>query len=256
MSGVFTGLPWSSWEDHELALFWMRTWTTSPWLVVLVPALVTLLLLAGAMAAWRLSSRHRWLLGAMLLIAPFMLTLAHLQGNLLYPWYLIICLPGIALVIGLGADALLSCCQFRGRCVVPALVLLLFGYATWPQNQVLRKHPIEPMKESVLAMRPQPNPFATDPSAILSASLCFPARLYDPAALHVENTAELLALMARADTEHKPLFVNFADQEFLKLRDPATVQLLQDTTKFEALPVFLGIHGQRERRVYRYLGKS
>ncbi len=255
-SGIFTGMPWRVWDDHELALSWLRTWSHAPWLVVLVPALLAVLLVAGAVSAWRMSSRHRWLVGALLLIGPFMLTLAQLQGNILYPWYLLICLPGIAVVMGLGADALLARCRFPGRCAVPAAVLVLFGYATWPQNQLLRQHPIEPMRESVQAMRPQPNPFATDPSAILTASLCFPARLYDPAAVHVENTTELLALMAKADTTHKPLFINFADQEFLKLRDPATAKLLQDPTKFEAQPPFLGIHGQRERRVYRYLGKS
>jgi hypothetical protein len=111
------------------------------------------------------------------------------------------------------------------------------------------------MRESVEVMRAERNARTADLTHVLTASLCFPARLYDPASIQVDSVTELQALMERSNREHIPLMINFADKAFLKLRDPAMAALLEDETRFKAFPSFPGIHGQRERWVYEYLGK-
>ncbi len=255
-SGLFTGIPWASWDTHDLALSWMRTWSHAPWLVVLMLILIGAAGIAGVITFWRAGGLHRWMAGLILAIGPFMFLMARAQGNILYPWYLIICLPGMAIVLGSGIESLAKWSPCRARCPLMAAWLIVFGFATWPQCHLLRTLPIEPMRESVEAMRPERNARTADLGRVLTASVIFPARLYDPAAVQVDDVKGLQALMERADREHLPLFVNFADKEFLKLRNPALVNVLDDDRLFESLPPFWGIHGQRERRVCHYKGQA
>ena len=248
-SGVFTGMPWADWDEHEMALSWMRIWAHTPWLVVAVLASLLALTVTGAAALWRRGVQHRWLVGQILLLGPFMFFMARVQGNILYPWYLVLCLPGLSLVVGSGMEALTrrvpSAWALSGG-------LIIWLAATWPQVNQLRSHPIEPMRESVELMRVEKNARTANLAPVLTASLSFPARLYDPAATQVETVAELKSLMVRADKEHLPLYVNFADKAFLKVRNPEMIELLDKSGKFDAKPALWGIHGQRERRTYHY----
>ena len=255
-SGLFTGLPWAKWADHELALAWMRVWDQSPSLVVVTLAALALLLVVGTVALWRAGPLHRWLWGAVLLTGPFMAGMAKAQGNILYAWYFIVSLPGLAVLYGAGIEQVAAWMPWRGlRLATPAILLAAFGAITWPQCRLLREHPIEPMRESVAVTRPERNPFTADLDKVLTARLCMPARIYDPAAVEVEKPAELRALMQQADATQRPLYVNFGYKWMLSLRDPEMLALLDDPAQFEELPMFPGIHGQPERRVYRYRGK-
>ena len=257
LSGLFTGMPWAKWPDHDMALAWMRTWDQAPWFVILTLAVLALTLVAGTIAMWRAGSMHRWLAGLSLITGPFMFIMAKGQGNILYPWYLIVCLPGIAMIMGAGVEALAT--RFfagRHRQALPVGFLALFGAVTWPQNQLLRSHSIEQMRESVAVMRPERNALTADMGKVLTASLTYPARLYDPAAEPVGSAAELRSLMDRADAKGLPLWVNFGDIQLLRLRDPALLVILDDASQFQAMPPFPGIHGQYGRWVYRYLGKG
>ena len=258
VSGLLTGIPWARWADHELALSWMRTWAAAPWLVVLTFTAVAGALAAGVAALIGAGSRQRWLFVLLGAIGPFMYLMARLQGNFLYPWYMVLSLPGFAILVGVGVDVLAGrVLGDKHRWVLPVVFLALFGGVTWAQNQVLRQHPVEPMRESVAAMRTERNALTAGlPGKVLTGSACYPARLYDPAAVPLKSVADLRALMARADEQKLPLFIDFADRNFLKLRDPEMMAVLDDVTKFVALPVFPGIHNQAERWVFRYLGQA
>lgn len=258
LSGLLTGIPWEKWEDHQLALAWMRNGDKDLWRTVLPVAVILLAFLTGVGAMWSQGRGKRWLLALLVLVGPFMFFMARSAGNILYPWYLVVCLPGVAILIGVGVDAVATrWCSERYRWVLPVYFLTLFGAMTWRQNQVLRNHPIEPMRESVAATRMERNALTAQlPGKVLTASVCYPARLYDPAAVHLASVADLRTLMSQADAQKLPLYVNFGDQDFLKLRDPALLALLEDRSQFQALPPFLGIHNQHERRVYCYLGKG
>jgi len=109
----------------------------------------------------------------------------------------------------------------------------------------------------VLAMRPTPNPFAASrDDSILSGEACYPARIYDPAATPLQSVDDLKKLITRANTEKKALWVSFADLTFLRMRDPALVNLLEDKALFKMLPTFHGIHTQPGRWVFHYLGQK
>lgn len=256
-SGLLTGVPWARWADHDLAIAWMRTWDQQPWLVAVMFVSVLAALVAGVLALGSGSGRQRWLLVVLLAVGPFMYAMAKIQGNFLYPWYMVLALPGVALVIGAGVDSLASRFLANGcRWGLPVAFLGLFATATWGQNQVLRDHPVEAMRESVAIMRTERNALTADlRSTVLTGSTCYPARLYDPAARPLRSAADLRALMAEADARHIPMFVNFADQVFFTRRDPAMMALLNDRRLFEEPLIFPGIHNQAERNVFHYLGQ-
>lgn len=251
-SGLFTGQPWVAWADHARVIAWMRTWAESPWFVVLTFGALAAVLGAGVVACWRRGIMHRWILGHSLMLGPFMYVMATAQGNILYPWYLLLCLPGLALIMGAGLEAALA--KPWGHVCV-ALFMGLWVVVTWPQAKLLRSHSIEPMRESVEATRQIRNARMADLKDVLTVSLAFPARLYDPAAIEVKTVDDLRAVMDRADREHRPLFVNFADKGLLDLRSPEMSAFLDDSKVFQAFPPFNGIHGQFERRVFHYRGK-
>lgn len=256
LSGLFTGVTWFRWDEHEMALCWERVWDHAPWQVVPVLVLLAVAFIAGVVSLLRGGRARLWLLVLLLGVGPFMFIMARSQGNVLYSWYLVIGLPGLALVIGAGVEFLASRCLPKTMpCICCALFLIVFGIATWPQNNQLRRYSVEQMRESVAAMRPECNAVTGDRTKVLTASANFPARLYDPYAVPVKTPADLQVLMARADAEKLPLFINFGDKSFFRMRDPSLAALLDDTTKFEELPHFLGIHNQYERCVYRYRGK-
>jgi hypothetical protein len=252
-SGLFTGQPWVAWADHGLVISWMRTWAESPWFVVLTFGVLGVVLCSGVLACWRRGVMHRWILGHSLMLGPFMYLMATAQGNILYPWYLMLCLPGLALIMGAGLEAALG--RPWGRIWI-AVFIGLWAVVTWPQASLLRSHSIEPMRESVEATRQIRNARTASLNDVLTVSLAFPARLYDPAAIEVKTVDELRAVMDRADHEHRTLFVNFADKGLLDLRSPEMSAFLDDSKNFQAPPPFNGIHGQFERRVFRYVGKS
>lgn len=252
-SGLFTGQPWVAWADHELVIAWMHTWVESPWFVVLTFGALAVVLGTGVLACWRCGVTHRWILGHSLMLGPFMYLMATAQGNILYPWYLLLCLPGLALIMGAGLEAAMV--KPWGRAWIAAF-MGLWAVVTWPQTNLLRSHSIEPMRESVEATRQIRNARMASLNDVLTVSLAFPAKLYDPAAIEVKTVDELRAVMDRADREHRPLFVNFADKGLLDLRSPEMSAFLDDSKFFQALPSFNGIHGQFERRVFRYVGKA
>ena len=255
MSALFTGLPWAKWADHEMALSWARTWAHAPALVITVFAMLIITLAAGTLALWQRGVAYRWIAMLTLGTGPFIIGMAMIQGNILYPWYLIVCLPCIAILFGAGLEHLAMRLQSDyQRAALVAAALVIFAMATWPQVQLLRHHATEPMRESVMATRPERNPLVSDPSNVLTASIMFPSRLYDPMAEPIESVEALRQLMQQADSSKKPLFVNFADLRFFTARYPDLWALLGDTSKFTALPPVLGIDSQPERQVFKYKG--
>jgi hypothetical protein len=255
MSGLLTGQPWAKWADHEFALSWMRSWEQSPVLVILSLFLLLITLVVGTIAMWQRGAAFRWFTGLILGTGPFMFGLAKFQGNILYPWYLLVCLPGLALVFAVGLDSLATRVKGGAKGTgLSAIVLGSFALVTWPQAQLLRKHPTEQMRESVMATRAERNPLISNASSVLTANIMFPARLYDPMAQTVDSVGKLQQLMQQADATHRPLFVSFANPDFLCVRYPDLAVFLGDSSKFIALPPFLGVDGQPERLVYQYKG--
>lgn len=252
-SGMFTGITWTKWGLNPEALSWLRTWDHTAWFVVLVFAMLAALFFIGVAVLIRSDSQHRWFLIALLLPAPFMVTAAAVQHNILYFWYVIIGLPGLALLIGCGTETLMHRFhQTRSSTIAGAAVLLIFASATWAQNHLLRSRDPEQMRQSVLATRTEVNPLTGDLGKVLTAGLAHTARCYDPAALILRNTDDLKMLMAKAVEKKLPLFVNLGDRHIARSQNPETVKLLESPALFEELPIFYGLQGQHERVVFRY----
>ena len=79
---------------------------------------------------------------------------------------------------------------------------------------------------------------------------------YDPAGIRFETVADLRALMARADREHKPLFVNFGFRELYAETKPDILALLDDRSLFDPVARLPGLFLSTSREVVRYRSTS
>lgn len=263
LSHFLVGVDWSIAGDGHMELAAVaRAWpgVFEAYLVVVVG-----LLLLGLVRMFRMGL----LQGLVAVVPPLgcLLTLGAFwaRSQPLYMWYLIFALPGMALLAGVGIDwvrrALVRAPlpSVVGRPLAAALFLaplLVFAVGTQPIRHDLRSRALQPHRDSVELIRSVRDPKAPENQEILTASFYAPARYYDPRCLDVGTPAELERLLARADRENKPLYINYGRLKLAHTRKPEMAKLVADPELFEEVAALRGFVPTGDRMIYRYRGKS
>ncbi len=239
-----------------------------PWLIVLlgilaVVGLLRLLLTAGPSG--------RILAVIFCCAVPMAFVSALITRSYLYFWYLYFGLPYFILCAGCGAA---TCAGWLGRLRFPrqgvlgpifaVLLLAWFFHGTAPQRHLMQTHPVEAQRESVLVSRQELGIGAKDRDGVITVQMkrggghMMTVPSYDPAAYYVENAEELKSLIAKADAERLPLFVNLAMPDLARdAREYPDVMAILDDAKLFALARQLpGLEPNVTRFVYRYIPGS
>jgi hypothetical protein len=223
---------------------------------VLMPALLVL----GAARLRRGDAAAR-AVGLGLVAAPF-LPLLHraIDGFFLYPRFAIYALIPATAFLAIGLEGALRAAArdpARARWLVPAglaVGLAAYQIALAPQTRVLLRYPQEPTREIARFLR-EADPEHPDGAIGVGVGLGGDVpRVYDPWIVGVEQRPELLAELARARAEARPLYAFYGHGALNRKRFPDTLALLDDRALFEPVARFDGIEAEHVYRVLRYTG--
>ncbi len=196
----------------------------------------------------------------MLLPAPLLLAWSWQRGAFLNHWYLIFLLPSCVAFVAVGLETAARALPRSLRAGSVAVVLVAFFAAataiTVPARVALRAGSLQPMRESVALTRSERDPAAPSNREILTASFQRPPTYYDPLVIEVYDLASMQALMARADREGRPLFVNYGRPGLAQRRHPDLVALMERADLFERVAYLPGFEPRGIRLVYRYRGAA
>jgi len=256
LSYMATGIPWRLWDvDNPHSIAWSRGGDAVHSLVV--PGLVILVALAllGLVVGSRKGRGPAVRLFAFVWLLPVVLMFLHnaISGTYLYPWYFLLGLPGLVVVLSIGLGALGAKSRILGI-AAPVLLLGLYALAVNPASHLLRTVSSEPRAESVASFRAVTNPFYPEQDAVLSAGFHMENRAYDPLAYRIRTVSELQVLLDEARSSGRPLFIDMAQLGLAKEFHPEIVALLEDPAVFKQHAIFYGLAEQCTRRVYRSVG--
>jgi Dolichyl-phosphate-mannose-protein mannosyltransferase len=196
-----------------------------------------------------------------LLAAPALLILHRaVDGFFAYTRFAIYALVPATACLAIGVEGLLRSGvrppKLR-RALVPAgLVAGVVAYqvALWPLTRVLLRHPHAPTREVAGYRAPRDRSL---PGRIERLGIGLGGdvpRIYDPWIREVTDPAELVAALARARAEERPLYVIYGYGPMNRRRHPALMALVDDRRLFEPLARFDGIESLHVYRVLRYGG--
>lgn len=215
-------------------------------------ALAVAALLAGAIRLAARGAAAAAIAAAIVLSGPMTYWYAEVKGMRLFEWYLVHTLPLLLALVALGADAPFARLRSGARAAslggIAAALALLFA----PYIRIAHTLPVMPARESVLATRPNGNPDDSANAGILTASFQSLPNRYDPLILRPKSVADLQALMRRADTEGKTLYLNLGHLWLAESRYPELKRLARSDA-FELVAEFRAIKTISTRRVYRYV---
>lgn len=253
-----SGIPWNN-SDNAAAgypeLLWMLQ--SQPWLKTTLLFLPFLFLLLGIIRLL-VSRPAGWIfLVTMLLPALGVYFQARTGGQYLYEWYLIFALPGLAACVATGMDGIVQPLRRArwGRLASPALLalwILVFALSTQPARHWLLTHPLQPMKDSVLAVRPSLDPNDPRQAGILTVAVNIHVDSYDAHVLEAENPDQLAAIACRADTEQKPLYVISGNDLSFAALNPGLRGLVRDPNCFEPIITLPGLDPTLTHSIWRY----
>lgn len=245
------GAPWLPWSATNPFSTSVRDQGLPMVLDVLVLVISWALVVLGVVRLCKDRSQ-RWLI-LFLIGAPVLMILHIIVGHTRpYHWYLIPFIPALLALWASGLTGLFA--KSRAAGMVVGIVFVFGTHAlAWQQSRLLVQHPIEANRESVALTRQVTNPRHPDyGKEALTAHCIMTPGCYDPAGIRFETVADLRALMARADREHKPLFVNFGFRELYAETKPDILALLDDRTLFEPVASLPGLFISTSREVVRY----
>jgi hypothetical protein len=232
-----------------------------PILFAVAVAVLVTALAAGAVRLARARGAAALLLPALLLPGPLVYASAWLRQDRFYPFYLVLALPGLAVLAAAGLTwpaEVLPTAQVRAalRVALPVTGLLLLAWLGGPSREVLRSRPIDPSRDSVQVARRTLNPFSRKGRSRIVAYVYRPALYYDPAGVEVRHVEALQKLMARADQRKVPLYVNQARPGLAARRTPELASFVARDDLFETVARFPGWEPENERVLRRYRGAA
>jgi hypothetical protein len=206
------------------------------WLMFLVPAL----LFGGASALVLAGRVQAWVAAALLLCAPLGYWHASHAGNLLFLWYLIFALPGLTLVLAIGATGFSR--KPRIAFGAAAGVLALFAVASHPAREVVRRHAKEPLLEVVRAAHGGRDPFELGGrSGPIVACFWSNAPVYDPWMVYVWKPIDLVIAMERSLRDGRPLYLTYGHRERAEDTVRQLLKLADNPDLFEPVRTFPGL---------------
>jgi hypothetical protein len=229
-------------------------------LQIAVAAAIPALLAVGAVRVLRRDAAARAVASG-LVAAPFLLMLHRaVDGFFLYPRFAIYALIPATALLAIGFEGMIRAAApapARARWLVPAGLaagLVAFQLAVAPQTRVLLRYPQEPAREVARFVRgaaPEHPEGAIGVGVGLGGDV---PRVYDPWIVEVEEPAALVAELARARAEARPLYAFYGHAALNRKRFPATLALVDDRSLFEPVARFDGIEAEHVYRVFRYTG--
>jgi len=246
LSHLIAGTPWKGAPEYPaLGVLFAQ----NPAAVVSLIAITVLLVGLGSLRL----ARRGWLqvIVAVILVTPLLtFFLARHRGMLIYEAYIIYALPG---VVALAAVAIAWLAGLARRPAITAAVSALFVAAyfavTEPLHSQMRHHPLQQIRESVLASRGSLDPSDT---AILTGSFCIPPYLYDASMVRTDSVDEFVALLRRADTENRTLYFNIGMPWAAREYSPRMWALFNDRLLFDNHLRLRGFDAGLDRIVARY----
>lgn len=255
-SHFFTGIPWNNSDSAAAGLPEFR-WIaeSNPAFYLGIASLAGILVLLGLL---RLACRQPagWAIAALFVVPGITLyAFARWKGNYLYEWYLIGSLPGLIALLALGLDAATSKLGKFHSYLPPAAmlaVILALGFSTREARAWLMENSVQPMKESVLFIRPTLDPYDPRQAEILTARMHSPVRSYDPHAMPIESVAGFVEMMKLSDQSQRPLYVNYGNLHAASFQNPALFGMIEDDALFDKVVTLPGFDPSLERHIRKY----
>jgi hypothetical protein len=260
LSLLFAGVPWSS-TGLQVSSY-MELYPRAVSHPIAFQALVSATLVFLALGTRRLilsGPLHRLIAVALLITAPLAYGISWALGNYLFEWYLLFLLPGVIVLTAAGVDYARQALSRKSGALAFLVIIVFFAAyiaLTTPQRRWLLHRPLQQIRESAQITRPVLDPFAKANQNILTASFIGPPDPYDANIIVFRSVGELAAIIARADQEEKPLFVNFGFLTTAQMRFRSILNLINDPTFFEKVAELQGFDPINDRYVYRYKPKS
>lgn len=257
-SHFLSGIPWNN-SDNAADGYPELLWITGdrPWFTV---GLITLGALVFLLGSLRLAAKRPagWLVAVTLLVpALAVYGMARKNNNYLYEWYLIFALPGLCACAALAIEWPWQALQRTpwGRLVAPALLgaaVVTFAVFTQPARHWFLTHPLQPIKDAVLAVRPSLDPHDPRQEGIITTSLGVHLESYDPNVVEIGDLANLKRLAQNADATQKPFFVVTGNDLAVAQDYPDLRKLFQNPQYFELVAKLPGFDPTLTQSVWKY----
>jgi len=253
LSLTLAGTPWVGEGEVHPAL--MTQWGGHPAGLALVIGLAGALTLVGVIRFLRCGSTGLIVVASVLMPPVLTVGLSIWKKQMIYSSYVIYALPGFIAFAALGVWVAAVWLRRRpgGRVTAGMWVTaILIGYAvlTQPTRAWLMAHPLQQIKESVLASRGSLNP--AESLEILTASFCIPPYLYDPLMVRLDSVRELRGMMRRADAENRRLVLNIGMPWAAHEYNPQMWALMQNEALFADQRTFSGFDSGLDRIITTY----
>ncbi len=266
ISMFFTGTTWHVWDQSNPLAHGLKS-TADDHAILFALCVIVLIasLIAGAVRLI-LKRSIAWIIIPVSLLPPaFFIIQSHLQQTAFYPWYIISTITIVPALIALGLDYIarpLGAGRFGSIIALTSLIvgLAAFNYVTKDQRKVICNNPIEPKRDSFILYRDNVvNPFHPAISDILTIGFHQENNTYDPRMFRlndVDNQDEIFKVIAEADRTGKPLFVDFAQENYARLHFQQIFAVLDDPSQFKLIAELSGLGQQNTRKVMRYVGNK
>lgn len=253
--GFFTGSPWyDECPDNPLSHCWSRVFAAHHAALVAGGTFLAALFVLGVVHAWRGGKTTRCLLLAWLL--PVVLTALHarLTGSVMFDWYFSPTLPGLAFVLAAGAASLadLLATTHPARTGLLLVSCTTFALITQPRRQLLRDHPVDPIREAALTARQVINPW--HPGFVSQAMVgAFVMQLdpYTPGMVVINSPDELDRLTTQADALSRDLFIIVGTHSEAQILGPQIMAELDDPRRWTRILTLWGTEGASGRVIYK-----
>ena len=256
LSLLMSGRVWAETDAaNPLLMPWERMWPTQAWVVLLAGALILGGLLGGMVAGWRRTPALRGWLPVLVLPPAGIMAQAAFTGSVLYPWYIMIGVPGmmLALAIGLEAGATRLTRSAFGQTIVVASGIALWALIGAPVRHTLRHHPIEPNREAAWLVQPVINPYHPDyQKTVITAGFLMQNSIYDPGLREFKTVEELRALMEEAGRTGRDVAVTYGQPQLGRLVYPEIMAVLDDPAVFRPVAVLPGQEAYCTRHIVRH----
>ena len=254
-----SGVPWSKSNLQNFPYPELMPYAMShPGLFVAVLTGIFGLIVFGYAAMFRRPWPEGPVIAATLLLPGFVgFAVAKLLQQTLFEWYLIYLLPGLVAGAAVGAVIAGRWLAKKSRrdwvAMLPGLVLVL-SYAAFSQpfRGWFCTHPMEPVKEAVLAIRGTLDPNDAKHRELLTGVLLSLDDYYDPHAKLIRTPQDFLNLLQEADEQNKPLYIMVPHPWAAAFNVPKLWRLFNESGLFRGYLYFRGLDQTNDRAIARY----
>ncbi|HEY5707164.1 MAG TPA: glycosyltransferase family 39 protein [Terrimicrobiaceae bacterium] len=198
------------------------------------------------------------IVAATLLVPGFLgFAVAKLLQQWLFEWYIIYLLPGLVAGVAVGAAVggrwLAAKSRIGSLEALPGLALVFsYGIFSQPFRSWFCTHPMEPVKEAVLAIRGTLDPNDPKQRDLLTGILLSPDDYYDPHARLIKTPEDFMNLLQTADEQNKPLYIMVPHPRVAAFKVPKLWRLFNESGLFTSYLYFRGLDQTNDRVVALY----